>query len=209
MTVPARPRLNSGAAADGSPPIVVSLATGDALEPCRHCQRQRGRSTESRSEAGDPDSCAHPHRYMPVNCCTHHETTSGPRQDGITTRKHLPKSRRCPKPRPAGEAVGSTVRTEETLTAGAPQMQKLVDIARRTLAVDQKAADAARHDNPKTLSASLDVTESEICAHFIALARERREACEVSLARLQLDRKATAAKIDVKQTRDSFARLLT
>ena len=88
-------------------------------------------------------------------------------------------------------------------------MQKLVDIARRTLAVDQKAADAARHDNPKTLSASLDVTESEICAHFIALARERREACEVSLARLQLERKATAAKIDVKQTRDSFARLLT
>jgi hypothetical protein len=88
-------------------------------------------------------------------------------------------------------------------------MQKLVDIARRTLAVDQKAADAARHDNPKTLSVSLDVTESEICAHFVGLARQRRERCEVSLARLQLDRKTTAAKIDVEQTRDAFGRLLT
>jgi len=88
-------------------------------------------------------------------------------------------------------------------------MQKLVDMARRTLEIDQKAADAARHDNPKTLSASLDVTESEVCAHFIALARQRRESCEESLARLQLDRQATAAKIDVEQTRDSFARLLS
>ena len=101
------------------------------------------------------------------------------------------------------------LRTEETLTAGAPQMQKLVDMAQRALAVDQKAAAAARHDNPKTLSASLDVTESEICGHFIALARERREGCEARLARLQLERKATAAKIDVQQTRDAFARLLT
>jgi hypothetical protein len=100
------------------------------------------------------------------------------------------------------------VRTGETLTAGA-QMQKLVDMAQRALEVDRKAADAARHDNPKTLSASLDVTESEICAHFIALARERRESCATRLARLQLDRKATAAKIDVQQTRDAFARLLT
>ena len=88
-------------------------------------------------------------------------------------------------------------------------MQKLVEMARRSLDIDQKATDAARHDNPKTLSASLDVTESEICAHFIALARERRESCEVSLNRLQLERKATAAKIDVEQTRNAFARLLT
>ncbi len=88
-------------------------------------------------------------------------------------------------------------------------MQKLVDMARRTLAIDQKATDAARRDNPKTLSASLDVTESEICAHFVALARQRRESCEENLARLQLDRKATAAKIDIEQTRDSFARLLS
>jgi hypothetical protein len=88
-------------------------------------------------------------------------------------------------------------------------MQKLVEMARRTLDIDQKAADAARHDNPKTLSAALDVTESEICAHFVALARQRRESCEESLARLQLDRKATAANIDVEQARDSFARLLT
>ena len=88
-------------------------------------------------------------------------------------------------------------------------MQKLVEMARRTLEIDQKAADAARHDNPKTLSAALDVTESEICAHFIALARQRRERCDVTKGRLQLDRKATAAKIDVEQTRDSFARLLT
>src|SRR5262245_13676164 len=88
-------------------------------------------------------------------------------------------------------------------------MRKLVEMAQRALEVDQKAADAARHDNPKTLSASLDVTESEICAHFIGLARERRESCEVRLARLQLDRKATAARIDVQQTRDAFARLLT
>jgi hypothetical protein len=101
------------------------------------------------------------------------------------------------------------VRTEETLTAGVPEMQKLVEMARRTLDIDQKAAEAARRDNPKTLSASLDVTESEICSHFVALARQRRESCEESLARLQLDRKATAAKIDLEQTRDSFARLLS
>jgi hypothetical protein len=88
-------------------------------------------------------------------------------------------------------------------------MQKLVDMAQRALEVDQKAADAARHDNPQTLSSSLDVTESEICGHFIALARERRESCAARLARLQLDRRATAAKIDVQQTRDAFARLLT
>jgi len=88
-------------------------------------------------------------------------------------------------------------------------MQKLVEMARRTLDVDQKATDAARHDNPKTLSASLDVTESEICTHFVGLARQRRESCEVSLNKLQLDRKATAAKINVEQTRDAFARLLT
>ena len=88
-------------------------------------------------------------------------------------------------------------------------MQKLVETASRTLGIDQKAADAARHDNPKTLSASLDVTESEICAHFVGLARQRRESCEESLAKLQLDRKATAAKIDLGQTRDAFARLLT
>ena len=88
-------------------------------------------------------------------------------------------------------------------------MQKLVDLAQRALQVDEKASDAARHDNPNTRSATLDVTESEICAHFTALARERRESCEVRLARLQLDRKATAAKIDVMQTRDAFARLLT
>ena len=88
-------------------------------------------------------------------------------------------------------------------------MQKLVEMARRTLDVDQKATDAARHDNPKTLSASLDVTESEICTHFVGLARARRESCEVSLNKLQLDRKATSAKINVEQTRDAFARLLT
>ena len=88
-------------------------------------------------------------------------------------------------------------------------MQKLVEMARRTLDVDQKATDAARHDNPKTLSASLDVTESEICTHFVGLARQRRESCEVSLNKLQLDRKATSAKINVEQTRDAFARLLT
>ena len=88
-------------------------------------------------------------------------------------------------------------------------MQQLIERARRTLAVDQKAADAARHDNPKTVSTSLDANESEIRAHFIGLARTRRDACEVSLARLQLDRKATAAKIDIEQTKDSFARLLS
>ena len=68
-------------------------------------------------------------------------------------------------------------------------MQRLVESARRTLDVDQKAADAARHDNPKTLSASLDVTESEICAHFIALARQRRERCRIGkYQRQQTDR---------------------
>jgi uncharacterized membrane protein YedE/YeeE len=88
-------------------------------------------------------------------------------------------------------------------------MQQLVDAARRTLDVHRKAADAGSHDNPKTASTSLDANESEVCAHFIGLARQQRERCEVSLGRLQLDRRATAARIDIEQTRDSFARLLT
>jgi hypothetical protein len=92
---------------------------------------------------------------------------------------------------------------------GVPEMQQLIETARRTLDVDQKAADAGLHDSPKTVSTSLDATESEICAYFIGLARQRRESCELNLARLQLDRKATAAKIDIEQTKDSFARLQT
>lgn len=88
-------------------------------------------------------------------------------------------------------------------------MPQLIDRARRTLQVDQKAADAGVGDNPKTVSTSLDGNESEICAYFTGLARRRREVCEAALARLQLDRKGTAAKIDIQQTRDSFARLLT
>jgi hypothetical protein len=88
-------------------------------------------------------------------------------------------------------------------------MQQLIEKARRRLHVDQKAADAGVGDNPKTVSTSLDATESEICAYFTGLARHRREACEGTLARLHLDRKATAGRIDIQQTRDSFARLLT
>ena len=87
-------------------------------------------------------------------------------------------------------------------------MQQLIDRARRTLDVDHKAAEAARRDDPKTISTSLDANESEIRAHFVGLARQRRDACEVSLSRLQLDRRATAAKIDIEQSKDSFARLL-
>jgi hypothetical protein len=92
---------------------------------------------------------------------------------------------------------------------GVPKLQQLVETARRKLHVDQKAADAGVGDNPKTASTALDANESEICAYFTGLARQRRETCEVSLGRLQLDRKATAAKIDIQQTKDSFARLLT
>src|SRR5512145_2487608 len=88
-------------------------------------------------------------------------------------------------------------------------MQQLVETARRRLRVDQKAADAGLHDNPKTASTTLDANESEVCAYFTGLARQRREACEVSLGRLQVDRKATAARIDLQQTKDAFARLLT
>ena len=88
-------------------------------------------------------------------------------------------------------------------------MQQLIERARRSLDVDQKAAHAALHDNPKTVSTSLDANEAEIQAYFIGMARQRRDGCEVNLARLQLDRKATAAKIDIEQTKDSFARLLT
>jgi hypothetical protein len=43
---------------------------------------------------------------------------------------------------------------------GVPEMQQLVETARRKLDVDQKAADAGLHDNPKTVSTSLDATES-------------------------------------------------
>lgn len=90
-----------------------------------------------------------------------------------------------------------------------PKMQQMIDAARRRLRVDQKAADAGVGDNPKTAATSLDANESEICGYFTGLARQRREACEVSLGRLQVDRKATAARIDLQQTKDAFARLLT
>src|SRR5262249_56150141 len=121
--------------------------------------------SEGRSEA---DSRAHPHatcrspaarimRPLPVHVKT-----------GITTRKHLPKSRRCPKPKPAGEAVSSTLRTEEPLTAGAPQMQKLVEMARRALDVDQKAAAAGRRHTPHTLTPSPHTTDSHTSPHLTA-----------------------------------------
>jgi hypothetical protein len=90
-----------------------------------------------------------------------------------------------------------------------PKLQQLVDTARRKLRVDRKATDAGRKDNPKTSSTALDATESEICAYFTGFARQRRETCEVTMGRLQLDRKATAARIDIQQTKDAFARLLT
>jgi hypothetical protein len=99
--------------------------------------------------------------------------------------------------------------TTSRAVEGVPGMRQLVETARRTFEVDQKAADAGLHDNPKTVSTSLDATESEIFAHFVGLARQRRDGCEASLAKVQLDLKATAAKIDVEQTKNSFARLLT
>jgi hypothetical protein len=98
-----------------------------------------------------------------------------------------------------------TLRTSERV----PTTQQLIEAARRKLRVDEKAADAGLHDNPNTANTSLDANESEACAYFTGLARQRRETCEVSLGRLQLDRRATSAKIDIQQTKDSFARLLT
>lgn len=88
-------------------------------------------------------------------------------------------------------------------------MHELIETARRTLNVDQKAADAGVHDNPTTDSTSLDANEEEIYGYFSGLAGKRKEQCERNLGKLQLDRKATAAKIDIEQTKDSFARLLT
>ena len=41
-------------------------------------------------------------------------------KSGMRARKHLPKCERCPKPKPTRGSSGPTVRTEETLTAGAP-----------------------------------------------------------------------------------------
>ena len=88
-------------------------------------------------------------------------------------------------------------------------MHQLVETARRKLRVDRKAADAGRKDNPQTASTSLYANESEICAYFSGLARQRREGCETTLGRLQLDRKATSTRIDLQQTKNAFARLLT
>jgi len=88
-------------------------------------------------------------------------------------------------------------------------MHQLIETARRKLRVDRKAADAGRKDNPQTASTSLDANESEICAYFSGLARQRREGCETTLGRLQLDRKATSTRIDLQQTKNAFARLLT
>src|SRR5262245_3980500 len=223
MTEPASARLNSGAAADGRvAPNGAPLPTGTARDGtqgrvlCGSLSIRVGAndcgvaaaSIQSRLGARTANRNLVLMLLSPRTGQPHETIGHVRRQARNSERKHLPNRERCPKPKRAGEAR-RTVRTEETLTAGVPEMQKLVETASRTLGIDQKAADAARHDNPKTLSASLDVTESEICAHFVGLARQRRESCEESLARLQLDRKATAAKIDLGQTRDAFARLLT
>src|SRR4029453_16872136 len=86
--------------------------------------------------------------------------------------------------------------TTSRAVEGVPEMRQLVETARRTLEVDQKAADAGLHDSPKTVSTSLDATESEIFAHFVGLARQRRDSCEASLAKGQLDLKGTAGQIE-------------
>src|SRR5262249_61407297 len=90
---------------------------------------------------------------------------------------------------------------------GVSKMQQLVETARRTLDVQQKAADAGVHDNPKTTSNALDANEAEVCAHFVGLARQRKESCEVALGRLQHDRRAPARRVDIEQTKDAVARL--
>src|SRR5262249_9796761 len=92
---------------------------------------------------------------------------------------------------------------------GVSKMQQLVETARRTLDVQQKAADAGVHDNPKTTTNALDAKEAEVGGHFVGLARQRKESCEVALGRLQHDRRATAGRIDIEQTKDAFARLLS
>src|SRR6185369_12120028 len=196
MTEPARP--SSGADADSpAAPTVTWLVTMFSGGSARGSRYRISRSYVLSPLEGQPlEGIIKPSRAVGVkNVLRRRENTCRSGDDDLNL-SH-------------SEHSNPIVRTEETLTAGVPEMQKLVEMARRTLDIDQKAAEAARRDNPKTLSASLDVTESEICSHFVALARQRRESCEESLARLQLDRKATASKIDLEQTRDSFARLLS
>src|SRR5262245_18061005 len=190
MTVPARLRLRSGVSGAAIP---SRIAIQDLVVICflATCASAVEGPIKALSAAGVKDGKKTCRR---ANDGLHHWP---PGKAGPTMRTHPGANGRTASP--------TTLHGVEVV----PEMKKLIDAARRTLDVDQKAADAGLHDNPKTMSTSLDATESEVCAHFVALARQRRERCEADLARLQLDRKTTAAKIDVEQTRDSFARLLT
>lgn len=79
--------------------------------------------------------------------------------------------------------------------------------ALKDLDVDRRARDAGVQDQPSQHTSAPDANEREFVSYFSSKARERRGQCEGELAQHALDRTATAAKIDVHQTRSALSSL--
>lgn len=87
-------------------------------------------------------------------------------------------------------------------------MQQLVTNALRELDVARKAGMEGVQNKPRTSSTVPDANEQEIVGDFTGKLRQRKSDCEAKLQRFAHDRVATASKIDIEQTKDSFARIL-
>lgn len=87
-------------------------------------------------------------------------------------------------------------------------MQRRVDTALDELKVDRIARDAGVRNNPPTNSTTPDANEQGIIVSFTTQLRQRKSDCESRLEQFTLDRRETATKIDIEQTKHSFARLL-
>lgn len=99
--------------------------------------------------------------------------------------------------------------TGKTLTqAGTPNAQQLITNAIRELDVDRKAGKEGVQNNPPTNSTGLDANQQEIVGHFTTKLRQGKSDRETRLQKFAQDRAATASKIDIEQTKDSFARIL-
>ena len=99
--------------------------------------------------------------------------------------------------------------TGKTVTqAGPPNTQQLIADGIRDLDVDRKAGMEGVQNRPPTNSTVLDANQQEIVGYFATKLRQRKSDCETRLQKFAHDRGATASKIDIEQTRHSFARIL-
>ncbi|GEM_PF-2826566 len=100
--------------------------------------------------------------------------------------------------------------TGKTSTQGAtPSMHQLITDAVQELDVDRKAGMEGVNNNPPTNSTVPDANQQEIVGYFTSKLGQRKSDCETRLQKFTHDRAATASKIDIEQTKHSFARILS